>query len=143
MKNPIRVSVLALLVCLLAAPFATPVQDEAETPLEVAMAQLQSGQRKLRKLVAQPDEGGAAQDVVRSMQAAAVEALGHPPAPHDDGSPIAWRIGFQRQLVALLDQLLVLELALAEGRVDDAKASYATLNEIKKAGHDRYQHEEE
>lgn len=132
---------------LVATPLARPVQDgseHADSPLGAAMEGLQSAVRRLRKLIEQPDNRDACLEVVRGMQANALEAFGHPPdlPLGEDATPVAWRVGFQRQILALLDQLLVLELAVDEGRVDDAKAAYGELSRIKGEGHDLYQREE-
>ena len=113
------------------------------SPLEVAMEGLQSGQRRLRKLLETPESRDACLELVRAMQQSALAAFGNPPAPPEgEGlTPLAWEVGFRRQVLALLDQLLVLEQAVGEGRVEDAKASYGELSRLKNEGHDRYQRE--
>ena len=112
-------------------------------PLHEAMEELQSGMRKIRKMLSKPEEKEAAIELLRHMQANALVAFQNPPEPGSDVGPSrvgpGWRIGFKRQILKVIDELLAVEHAVAEGRSEDAKAGYATLASLKKEGHDDYQ----
>ena len=132
--------VLALLVG--SATTLRAVQDEELTPLQEAMNGLQSGQRKLRKLLKDPIETAATVEVVHAMEANALTAFGLPPdapATLSEAERPGWRIGFQRQILKVADSLLVLELAVLQGEGEQARQAYKDLNAVKKAGHDIYQ----
>jgi hypothetical protein len=151
---------LTLLPLLLALPLAlapavsqSPDQEseqdehhEHEGPLAEAMEHIGSGMRSLRKLMTEEGQAQAAIEIARDLQSNAATALGHPPAPPagSDGTATAlWNIAFRRQILGVLEGMLDLEQALVEGRLDDARSSYAHLNKLKAAGHDRFQIEEE
>lgn len=119
------------------------VDDEHASPLEAAMEELGSGQRKLRKLVADPSMKDPCLATVGGMQAAALAAFQNAPPPLEGAEATPWRVDFQRTSLKLLDELLELELAVFEGRTEDAKASFAALGEIKSAAHDRFQPKDE
>jgi len=147
-----RSSLLLLLVaCLFSLTLATegaganptPARDGEDSPLESAMEGLQAGQRKLRKLVGDPEQKDACLATLGEMQAAAFSAFQHVPPALEGAEATSWRIGFQRTSLRLLDELLTLELAVFEDRTEDAEASYATLGEIKSAAHDRFQPDDE
>lgn len=135
----------ALLALALATGFALPsttTQDEP-TPLQEAMGTLQTGQRALRKLVQDPAANrDALLGTLASMQGGALTAYGIPPAAPDGKSEAeqhAWRIGFQRRMIGLVDALLAMELATYEQDAEALSAGYGTLGDLKKAGHDLYQ----
>jgi len=148
-RGPVRAWVLfaALFSLTVAAGWSAgrprSVDEEHDTPLEAAMDELGSGQRKLRKLVTEPSMKEQCLETVAGMQAAALAAFQNAPAPLEGAQPTSWRIEFQRTTLKLLDELLKLELAVFEDRTEDAQASFAALGEIKSAGHERFQPKDE
>lgn len=137
-----------------ALPFAFASQDPArgqepaaeEGPLHDAMETLDRGMKALRRAVADPEQAAANLERVRGMQAAAVSAFGlcpEPFTPMTDLEKTAWRIGFDRKMLAVADGLLQLELALVEGRYEEAKEIHSQLTGLKKEGHDGYTPPEE
>jgi len=122
---------------------AAPAQEtEEEGPLHAAMEEMQSGLRSLRKLIGSAETTAQAVDLVRAMQGHALTAFGHPPAPPESNAGDAaklWSVEFRQGIHGLLGELLSLEHLLVEGKLEEAKASYATLTKIKKEAHDRFQ----
>jgi len=126
------------------ATAAASVDEDEESPLALAMDELQAGQRRLRKLVSDPAQKDECVQVVRNMQRNAIDALSLAPAAPETlaGSAAdAYRIGYKKKIVQLVDELLSLELAVIEGRTDDATGHYKALGAHKKEGHDTYQAE--
>ena len=119
-----------------------PTQDD-EFPLADAMGLMNSGQRKLRRMLKKPEQKDETIAVIQTMQSASITAYGlAPPAPEDQTSDEAkaeWRIGFQRRILSVTDTLLELELAVVKGDSEAAQAAYTGLAAIKKGGHDTYQ----
>lgn len=116
-----------------------------ETPLGQAMEGMQGGMRGLRRQLENPDDLGTAIATVRKMQEHALVAFANPPAAQPgtaDKDAALWTIEFHREILAVAGGLLDVEQALVEGRVDDAKASLGKLNDMKKAGHDKFQVED-
>lgn len=117
-----------------------------EGPLHDAMETLDRGMKAMRRSVADPEQVAANLERVRGMQAAAVSSFGHCPQPFTpmtDTEKVAWRIGFDRKVLAVADGLLQLELALVEGRLEEAKEIHSQLTGLKKEGHDGYTPPEE
>lgn len=135
-------------------PFAFASQEPAraqepgveEGPLHDAMETLDRGMKAMRRSVTDPEQVAANVERVRGMQAAAVSSFGlcpQPFAPMTDAEQTAWRIGFDRKVLAVADGLLQLELALVEGRLEEAKEIHSQLTGLKKDGHDGYTQPEE
>lgn len=117
-----------------------------EGPLHDAMESLNRGMRSLRRSVGDPEKAAENLELLRGMQKSALEALPLCPEPFQPLSDLeqrAWRIGYERKILAVADGLLQLELAIAEGRFDAAKEIYSHLGGLKKEGHDTYVPEEE
>ena len=127
-----------------AAPSVLPGQApaaEEHTPLEEAMEGLKQGMRALRRGLGDQESANASVEVVRGMQQHALAALDHCPAPLtqvDAAGAAKWEIQFKRLQLQVCDELLQLELAIVEGRLEDAKAAYGRLNDLKGKGHDTY-----
>lgn len=137
-----RTLLIPLLVAGLAAGTAltSSPQDDEPTPLQEAMGGLQKGQRAMRRMVKDPVANeDALLGTISQMQGHALRAFSLPPDPPDGEDARAWRIGFQRSQLQVLDALLETELAVHGGDAQAAQAGYARLGEIKKAGHDKYQ----
>ncbi|TDJ78026.1 MAG: hypothetical protein E2O39_01650 [Planctomycetota bacterium] len=132
------------LVATAASPFiaTAAAQDDEETPLGEQMEELQSGLRRLRKLVTKPDEKEATLEILRAMQGHGIQAFALGPEPPETlpaAEHAEWSVNFRRQILKVVDQLLVVELAVSEGRTEDAKSAYKELGQLKNAGHDTYQ----
>lgn len=141
-KSPLLVGTL-LLSFAAGLAYTRPVpQDDDPTPLAEEMGGLQSGQRKLRKLIKNPEAKQETLEIIRGMEQNAITAINLAPAipaGMEEAKQAAWTIGYKREMVKVLDALLVMELAVVEGRTDAAAAAYKGLGELKKSGHDTYQ----
>ena len=135
-------------VQLQASSRASQGEDPAHSPLQDQMEGLQSSLRRLRAVLGADAERPAALEVLGTMQGHALAAYSlEPPDPTgaEDAaeSPgdarAARRIAFRRSLLRLLDQLLVIELAVLEGRAADAQAGYEDLVRIKNESHESLQ----
>lgn len=161
MTRPYAKLTLSLLALLLLTPFplsalSQPVsasqepeeheEHEDEGPLAEAMEDIKHNMRALRKTLGDPEKAEEGMQHATGMRNAALQALPHcPEAPQglSKAEQVKWRVGFQRKLLAVCDGTLRLELALAEGRQEDAKEIYKDLGGIKKEGHDTYDPDEE
>jgi len=158
MKRPYAKITLSLLPLLLLTPFTLsalhqpvsvtqePEEHEEEGPLAEAMEDIKHSMRALRKTLGSPEKAEEGMQHATGMRNAALQALPHcPEAPGglSKAEQVKWRVDFQRKLLAVCDGTLRLELALAEGRQEDAKEIYKELGGIKKEGHDTYDPDEE
>ncbi|MCY2958768.1 MAG: cytochrome b562 [Planctomycetota bacterium] len=152
MKSSTRLVVLApLALSALAVPaFLSPprvapqaaVPEAKEGPLEEAMQALQAGVKGLDKAL-EKKEVDKALGLVVGMQKAAHEAkLGTPEKAGeitDEKEKAKFLTGYRLKLIELERGLLDVEVALVEGKVDEAKkALEAKVKPVKKAGHDVY-----
>jgi hypothetical protein len=141
-KHTLLTTLLALSLAASAA-FALQHQDDEDTPLQQAMHQLKDGQRKLHKLKRDPvanKDGLLA--ACEAIQGGALAAFSLPPAAPEGEPAAAWRIGYQRTILQVLDSALELEAATHAGDSEAVAAAYERLAEVKKGGHDRYQQDE-
>lgn len=111
------------------------------SPLEVAMEGLKRGMRALRGGIEDPEQRGQMIEIVQAMQAASLDAYFHCPAPFEEKDAAAtarWETDFKKAQLKLCGEFVELELALAEGRIEDASKIYRGLNDHKKQGHKVY-----
>lgn len=127
------------------APDATAQEpaagQEEESPLAQRMEVMDKGMKALRRSVGDAAKTADNLTLVRGMKAAALESLPlcpEPFTPMDATQKEVWRIGFERRMLAVADGLLLLEQALIEGRLEDAKKQYEAMGKLKKEGHDSY-----
>jgi len=116
-------------------------ENGEHSELETAMEGLKKGMRALRRGVDKPDKSAEMIEIVQAMQQASLAAFPLCPEPLEevDAAGLAkWQTGFKKGQLALCGTLVNLELALAEGRLEDAKELYGRLNDIKGNGHDKY-----
>lgn len=121
-------------------------QAEEGGPLHDAMETLDRGMKGMRRTITDPEKTAENLERLREMQAAALLSVGHCPDPFTPMSETdkrVWRIGFERKMLAVTDGLLQIELALVEGRHDEAREFYSQLTGLKKEGHDTYTPPEE
>lgn len=149
----------AVAACAIAwMPFADPAQEPARGqepagehaeeggPLHDAMETLDRGMKGMRRTITEVEKTAENLERVRGMQAAALTSVSlcpEPFVPMSDAEKVVWRIGYERKMIAVLDGLLQLELALVEGRHEYAKGIYSQLTGLKKEGHDTYTPPEE
>lgn len=130
----------------------TPAQDTAahqddDEGLSGPMSRIQRGMRNLGKSLRAADGREDSLKAVEWMRTGLVASLSH--APHfpaemtDATEQQRFRIAYQRKIAETLDATLQLEDALYSGDKDAAMAQFAALRELKSAGHDRFQLEEE
>jgi len=122
-------------------------QDQGEDgPLAEAMGELKDNMRALRKTLGSPEKAEDGMAYAAGMRKAALLAFPLcPDAPQgfSKAEQVKWRVDFQRKILSVCDGTLQLELALAEGRMEDAKTIYKSLSDIKKEGHETYDPDEE
>lgn len=114
---------------------------EEDSPLVQAMERVDKGMKALRRSVADPAKAEANAELARGMKEAALTALPlcpEPFTPLEGVARVAWRIDFERRILAVADTLLQLELAFVESRLEDAKKLHEGLAKLKKDGHDLY-----
>jgi hypothetical protein len=156
-RRPILFSTLAAAVLAFAAvayaassPSAPPEQGkhgqqkggDDETPLEQAMQKMQANQKALEGLLQKKDLAGALPLVV-DMQRAAIAAKVETPPKANDINDAAKKTefvnGFRKGVVALEKSLCDLEIALIDGKADDASRIYdSVIKPAKKEGHAKY-----
>ncbi len=156
MKTALPRPLLAWTLLLAAGLFAAPSFVNAQEPeaqegehdeehehsdLENAMEGLKKGMRALRRGIEKPEKSAEMIEVVQAMQQASLTAFSLCPEPLEEVDALGlakWRTGFKKGQLAVCGTLVNLELALAEGRLEDAKELYGRLNDIKGNGHDKY-----
>ena len=161
MKRPATTATLCVLGFLLlpftlgaAQPFLSPQEPEhehegeheEEGPLAEAMESLKDHMRAMRKSLGDPQRDAESISHAKGMMKNALEALKYvPEAPENlaGADVVQWRVDFQRKMLSVCDHLLQIELALAQGRHEDARLLYRAVADIKKEGHDTYDPEEE
>jgi len=119
---------------------------EDEGPLHDAMETLDRGMKGMRRTITDPEKTAENMERLHGMQAAALTAVSLCPEPFNplsDTEKIVWRIGYERKMLTVIDGLLQIELALVEGRHDEAREIYSQLTGLKKEGHDTYTPPEE
>ncbi len=121
-------------------------EEEHDGPLPEAMNGLKDHMRALRKSLSNPERKAESTEHAQAMMQYALEAMKYcPPAP-EGFSPtevVKWKVDFQRKLLSVCDHMLQIELALAEGRIQDAQNLYRAVADIKKEGHETYDPEDE
>ncbi|MDA0667805.1 MAG: cytochrome b562 [Planctomycetota bacterium] len=160
MKRPYAKFTFSLLTLLILTPFTVSAmsqptsiaqepeehEHEEEGPLAEAMEQIKDNMRALRKTLSDPEKAAEGMKYAEGMRNSALEAMPYcpeAPAGLSELEQVKWRVDFQRKLLAVADGTLRLELALAEGKQEDAKEIYKTLGGIKKEGHDTYDPDQE
>ncbi len=123
--------------------FARPsLQDDETTPLQESMQGLMSRRRAMRKLVRDPAaHRSELLEILEEFRGHALTAFSLPPtAPGslERTDAALWRVGFQRQILTLIDTGLECELAVLKGDTELLGEAYKTLSSTMKAGHDRY-----
>ena len=87
---------------------------------------------------ADPEATVDAVEQLRAMEQAVLEGFAFSPAPFGELSAIelrTWDVRFRRSLLALADQFCAVELALLEGKHQEAQTLYRELGKLKKSGH--------
>ena len=148
MKSSLTRPVFAWTLLLAAGIYAAPTFVNAQEPeheeeehehseLENAMEGLKKGMRTLRRGVDKPEKSAEMIVVVQAMQQSSLTAFSLCPDPLEEVDAIGlakWQTGFKKGQLAVCGTLVNLELALAEGRLEDAKELYGRVNDIKGNG---------
>jgi phosphoenolpyruvate-protein kinase (PTS system EI component) len=117
-------------------------EEEQETKLEQAMQAMQSALKQLDKSLGKKDLTAALPFVVEMQRAALAARVETPPLAEDisDAKKKAEFVaGFRKQLIALHKALCDLEIALIDGKADDAtRLLDTTIKALKKEGHAKY-----
>ena len=117
----------------------TSVQDDEPTPLQQAMGTIRGGQKALGRGHRNPVANKAALlRAATAIEEGALKAFSlAPPAPEGENVN-AWRIGYQRQMLQLLDAALECEAATYAGDAEALAAAYGRLGQAKKGGHNNF-----
>lgn len=136
-------AVVAVIGALAVASFgpAAQAQDDEETPLIKAMSDLNTEYKAVRRAARSGSYDEATVASVDKMQKAALTAKGFVPpmaakVPADKRD--AFNKGYRKVMAKLVMQLAQIEVALLEGRDEDATKGITELALIKKDGHDNY-----
>jgi hypothetical protein len=117
-------------------------QDEQESKLEQAMDSMQSALKQVDKALGKKDTAAALPFVVDMQRSALAARVETPPLANDIADPkkrAEFVAGFRKQLIALHKALCDLEIALIDGKSDDAaRIVDATIKSLKKEGHAKY-----
>jgi soluble cytochrome b562 len=140
-------------VLLLAALIAAPIgianfgtahaadDDEEELPLEEVMATVSSRHKRMRRSITDASKRETNITYVVEMQAAAAQAKLYKPAmikSVPESQQAKFLAAYSKSMNLLIRELLVLEEALIDGKMDAAKASYDKLSGMKKTAHDKF-----
>ena len=134
---------------LLYAPRAVLSDEEhehaEETELMEHMEVLKRHFRHLKEQVENPAHNEDSLARVQAMEMHAIEAKTLVPVKVQE-LPEAERaralLGFRKQMVRLVEELLALEVILLEGRNDEALAQLKTVYEVMKQGREKYKKED-
>ncbi|MCH2113241.1 MAG: hypothetical protein MK213_10310 [Planctomycetes bacterium] len=145
--NPLKVPRIFSL-CILAslgwALLSSSMQEpapESGSALEEPMDVLKRHQRALRRVIADPAQAEQGIALLREMESAVFESMNHCPEPFTEMTAkeqAIWEVGFRRSLLRLATTMVNMELALLEGRMEDAQNLYRELGASKKSGHNDY-----
>ena len=137
-----------LLAALIAAPIgianfgaAYAADDEEELPLEEVMATVSSRHKRMRRSITDASKRETNITYVVEMQAAAAQAKLYKPAmikSVPESQQAKFLAAYSKSMNLLIRELLVLEEALIDGKMDAAKASYDKLSGMKKTAHDKF-----
>lgn len=141
MKRSVTVFLLTGLVFCSAAFVGRQAQDE-DTPMTTHMKAINTGLRTLRAQMKDLEKrGGEANANILALQAEALAAKGYDPAMLKDlpeAEQAAFRVAFRKRMHTMLNTMFELEIALLEGRADDAKAAAKALLKDKSPAHKKF-----
>lgn len=123
-----------------------PASEEEGGPLHDIMEELKNHMRAMRKTIADPKATAANTKHAKAMMGLCLDAMKHvpeAPAGMSEVDQVKWRVDYQRKLLAVCDNLLQMEVAVAEGDTDRAKSLYRSVGDIKGEGHEIYDPEDE
>jgi soluble cytochrome b562 len=116
-------------------------KGEKKEKLEDLMGVVNSGHKKLKRMLADPAKKADSLEALRLMIESAAKSKHHAPTmakkvPADKMD--AFLAGYQKGMNVLLRELMTLEEALLDGNAEAATASYEKLGAIKKQYHDQF-----
>jgi len=126
-------------------PAATSRADEEEGPLHDAMETINTNFKLLRRQARRLDFDEQSIAWVVEMQAKAVEAMHlepHKAEKLNGTEKQQFIIGYRKQMKLFIMELMDLEIALLEGRKEDASKHIDALATHKSDGHEKYTDEE-
>ena len=129
----------------LASARPAPVHDGANEKIEHAMEDLNGSLKRLEKALAEKDSVKCL-PLVLKMQVACQDSKGEAPSMAetitDAKKKADFLLGYRKSMVELQQQLLDLEVAILDGKWEDAaKLVSDKIKPSKKAGHDAYKPE--
>lgn len=134
-----------------ATPLATSQEPAAEHeeesgPLHDIMEELKDHMRAMRKTIGDPTCAGPNTRHAKAMMELCLKAMKHiPEAPEgmSEVDVVKWNVDYQRKMLAVCDNLLQLQIAVAEKDMEMSKQLYRAMGDIKGEGHDTYDPEDE
>lgn len=125
------------------APAAAEAQEEERAPtLHSVMENLADGIDALATgLEAEEPDLAAAAERAAGLRASVIQSIELAPrmrGTDDELEQLNFRIGFQRRMVAMLDDVLELELALGTGNKDTAMTQLEALFAYERPGHQEF-----
>ena len=120
--------------------------EHEESPLEESMEALKDGFKSLRRTLGNPEAQAHHLKTLHSMQDATLESFPlcpDPLSPLSEKETLLWNLEYRRAMLQVCSELCELELAVIEGRQDDAQSLLRALGSIKKKGHRAYKEEDE
>ncbi|MDP6850528.1 MAG: hypothetical protein QGH51_01515 [Planctomycetota bacterium] len=121
-------------------------QEHEESLLEESMESLKSGFKSLRRSLPVPEAQAQTLNTLHAMQSAALECLPfcpNPPETFSNEEALLWNLQYRRSMLQVCSELCELELAVIEGRQEDAQTLFRSLGSIKKKGHRTYKEDDE
>lgn len=119
--------------------------DEDDSPLLAAMDEINAGLRNLRRAVKDPERRADCLAIVDEMQGAVLRAKREVPpiaAKQEGEAGARTTSGYRRMMAEVLATTARLEIAILDGDAEAAGAVLRELNELKAAGHERFQEAE-
>lgn len=137
-----KFSIIFMVLALVAAPLCLVRADgEEHSPIETHMEAVNDAYKLLRRQARRKTFDDESIKHVQTMQVNAVQAM-HQPFPKMDAlsgeAKKKMLIGYRKKMVETIKNMLDLEIALLEGRADDAAALVNKLATDKNEGHDKY-----
>ena len=144
MKNPLTILLIAagLLVTAAFAPIPTTSRVADDTELAKHMKAINTSMRKLRAALKDPKRADEAVGLVLGMQDHALASKALDPMKLEDiedSGKAEFVLNYRKEMHRWLNQMFEIEIAIMEGRLDDAKALLKTTLKEKAPAHKKFQ----
>jgi len=130
-----------LLLALLMITFVTVIHADADTPLEKQMQVLARGMKQLSLQITDPAKQQENVTLIESLKQAAATSKGLDPrktATIPKAGQEKFLTGYRTLMDKLTDSFNRVEEAVKAGQYDQAKSALASVNSVKKEGHNEF-----